>query len=71
MHPEGVYTTMAFNPSEYVVAYQRDHYDTIKIRIPKGERDRWKAAADTHGQSLNSFVIETVEARIESESKTE
>ena len=66
-----------FNQTKYITDYQREHYDEIKIRAYKGAREKWKAAAQAAGTSVNAFVIETVEAEIQrrfpdlSESKSE
>lgn len=34
--------------------------DEIKIRIPKGEKDRIKQFAEAHGQSVNAFITELI-----------
>lgn len=38
--------------------------DEIKIRVPKGTKELWKAAADAAGVSMNQFVKDAVEAVI-------
>lgn len=38
--------------------------DEIKVRPEKGTKDRWKAAADARGVSLQRFIIDAVEAAI-------
>lgn len=38
--------------------------DEFKIRAEAGTKDRWKAAADARGISLQRFIIEAVEAAI-------
>lgn len=38
--------------------------DEIKVRPPKGTKDRWKAYADSKGLSLQKFIITSVEATI-------
>lgn len=35
--------------------------DEIKIRIPKGEKDKIKAYAESKGMSLNSFIRSLIE----------
>ena len=37
-------------------------FDRITTRVPKGEKDIWKSAADAHGKSLNQYVIELMHA---------
>ncbi len=41
--------------------YMKEHLDDIKIRVPKGERDRYKAAAAHLGVSLNQLFVNAVE----------
>lgn len=43
--------------------------DEIKIRAPKGTKDRWRAAAGVEGLSLQKFVIAAVEAAVEAQDK--
>ena len=56
-----------FNQVEYAKAYNKLQYDTVNLRIPKGLRQKWKDAAENAGQSLNAYVMQAVEARMESE----
>ena len=37
-------------------------FDRITTRVPKGEKDIWKSAADAHGKSLNQYVIDLLHA---------
>lgn len=37
--------------------YIRVAYDDIKIRVPKGKRDEYKAYAESKGLSLNKLVV--------------
>ncbi len=41
--------------------YIKNNYDEIKIRIPKGMKDEYKAMAEASGKSLNQFIIDAVE----------
>ena len=38
--------------------------DEIKVRVPKGTKDRWRAAAEEAGLSLQKFIIAAVEAAV-------
>lgn len=51
--------------------YLKEKTDDIRIRSGKGIKDRWKAAADKQGVSLNRYVIDAVEDRIARESVQE
>lgn len=39
--------------------------DRISVAAPKGTKERWKDAAAAHGKSLNQFIVDTVETKIE------
>ena len=41
--------------------YNAKAYDELKIRVPKGEKDKIKAHADTQGESLNGFVKRAID----------
>lgn len=49
------------------IRYMREKTDDIRIRAPKGTKERWKAAAEAAGVSLNQYVMRCVEERIEQE----
>lgn len=36
-------------------------FDDIKIRVPKGQRERYKQYAESQGKSLNALIIELLE----------
>lgn len=46
---------------EYIKRYDKDNYDTIKLRVPKGMREEWKDIAARKGLSMRAFIIESVE----------
>ena len=48
-----------------VSKYMKANYDEIKIRIPKGEREKWKQYAADQGKSLNQMVMDLVNAAME------
>ena len=55
--------------SEKQKEYAKKHLaklDEIKVRTPKGTKDRWKQAAEKRGKSLNQLIVEAVEREIES-----
>ena len=60
-----------FNKIEYNKEYNKQQYDTVNLRIPKGLRQTWKDAAENAGQSLNAYVMEAVETRMESENQNQ
>lgn len=53
------------------IKYLAEKTDDIRVRVPKGTKDVWKAVADKNGLALQRFIIEAVEARIARESAAE
>lgn len=45
-----------------VTKYISKAYDQVSLRFPKGERERYKAFAESQGKSLNALVIELLES---------
>ena len=48
-----------------VAKYMKNNYDEIKVRVEKGKRDIIKVAAETAGESLNSYIKKAVDQRME------
>lgn len=68
--------SMADNKREYSQAqnkatqkYVKNHYDEIKLRVPKGKKEQIKAFAENKGESLNGFINRAVDETIERESE--
>ena len=51
--------------------YVKTHLDDIKIRVPKGQREKLKAIASEMGMSMNQMFITAVEEYIEKRYKPE
>ena len=45
--------------------YVKTHLDDIKIRVPKGQREKLKSIASEMGMSMNQMFIKAVEEYIE------
>ena len=41
--------------------YMKNKLDDIKVRVPKGKREVYKAHAERKGKSLNTLIIELLE----------
>lgn len=54
-----------------VAKYNNKSYDEIKIRVNKGKKDVIKAFADSKGKSLNGFVNDAIDEKIERDSGAE
>lgn len=47
--------------------YMKENYDEIKVRVAKGTKERWKEAATAVGESMNQYIINAVDQRMERE----
>ena len=50
--------------------YNAKAYDELKIRVPKGEKDKIKTHADTQGESLNGFVKRAIDETMKRDNET-
>jgi predicted HicB family RNase H-like nuclease len=50
-----------------VAKYQRNNYDVIQIRVPKGRREEIKQHADIKKESLNAFICRAIDETISRE----
>ncbi len=41
--------------------YMKNKLDDIKVRVPKGKREVYKAHAERKGKSLNALIVELLE----------
>lgn len=41
--------------------YLKDHYDYIRMNVPKGEREKIKAYAESQGMSVNKLLLTALE----------
>lgn len=55
------------NSYESIKRYQDKAYDQMLIRVPKGRKEEIKACAENRGQSINAFVVEAIDEKIEQE----
>ena len=49
--------------------YQKNHYDRINLLIPKGQRDVFRAHAESQGESLNAFVCRAIRETMERDAR--
>ncbi len=47
--------------------YLAESTDNVQLRVPKGVKERWKAAADAAGVSMTKYVQDAVDAAIAAE----
>lgn len=46
----------------------KNNYDELKVRVPKGDKDKIKSHADSKGESLNGFIKRAIDETIERDS---
>ena len=46
------------------IAKYLEKFDDIKIRVPKGTREKYKAFAESQGKSLNALIVELLEEKM-------
>lgn len=50
-----------FNQSEYIQAYNKQNYDRIELKIPKGKKAIWQEKARQAGMSLTEYITKKIE----------
>lgn len=50
-----------------VQKYVKSHYDRIEIKDEKGLKDTVRAAAEEAGQSVNAYILQAIEERMQRE----
>ena len=53
-----------------VAKYNAANYDTIYLRVPKGEKDRIRSYAESLGESVNSFIYRAIKEAMGSDPAT-
>lgn len=56
---------------EATARYNKKAYDRINIIVKKGQRELIKNFAASQGKSLNRFVLDAIEAKMNKEKETE
>ena len=51
--------------------YEAANYDKVLVRLPKGERERIKSAADAAGESLNAYIVGAIRDRMDGGKSTQ
>ena len=47
--------------------YLAEKRDKLTLNLPKGDKDRYKAFADSRGQSLTALIVDLLEQEIKKE----
>ena len=51
--------------------YLKESVDEFKVRMPKGQKERIKAHAESRGESMNQFVVRAITQTMEHEKREE
>lgn len=51
-----------------VAKYNAKSYDELKVRVPKGKKDKIRLHADDKGESLNGFINRAIDETIDRDS---
>lgn len=51
--------------------YEAANYDKVLVRLPKGDREQIKAAADSSGESMNAYIVGAIRDRMDGEKSTQ
>ena len=54
-----------------VCRYEAANYDKVLVRLPKGEREQIKSAADAAGESLNAYIVGAIRDRMDGGESTQ
>ena len=51
-------------PKKASIKYMAEKTDDIRLRVPKGLKDKYKAAAEKRGKSMTQFIVDCVEKEL-------
>ena len=54
-----------------VAKYIKNNYDEIKVRMPKGKKEQIRTAAESAGKSLNSYINEAIDEKMQTEQEAD
>ena len=54
-----------------VSKYMKENYDEIKVRVAKGRKAEIKACAERQGKSVNGYVTEAIDEKMERDRRLE
>ena len=60
-----IYMAITKAQQKATAKYIKNNYDEIKTRVPKGRKAEIQAHAEKQGKSLNAFVNEAIDEKIE------
>lgn len=65
---------MAYKDKSKAIRYNNQWiaqaYDRINLTVPKGRKDEIRARADAAGQSINAYITQAIQERMERDNTT-
>ena len=58
------------NKLRYNARYKKENYQQINLSVPKGMRDKIKAAAESDGKTMTAYILAAVEEKISRQKKS-
>lgn len=52
------------NALKYISKYNAEKYDQISFRVPRGDKERIKTAAEKAGMSMAAYIMSAVKEKI-------
>ena len=52
------------NKIKYNARYKKENYQQINLSVPKGVREKIKAAAESDGKTMTAYILAAVEKEI-------
>ena len=61
------------SPNKYIVngervtadQYNKEKYEDLRVRVPKGKKEILQAYVKEHGKSLNGFINEAIDEKMQ------
>lgn len=57
--------------ADYKNKWQKENCDRVNLTVPKGKKEILQAYAKEHGKSLNSFINEAIDEKMQRDSKND
>lgn len=67
----GVFMAISKAQQAAVKKYNDANYDRIEIKVPKGEKEVIKAAAEAAGESSNQYIYKAIQSRLAADPERE
>jgi len=55
---------------ERTIKYMSEKRDKLTLNLPKGDKEKFKAFAESQGKSLTQLIIELIEREMKNEGKS-